>query len=341
MKAAFMTAVNEMKVMETATPSPGPGEVLLRIRSVAVCASDLHLFEEGSSSGAYPDLPFILGHEFSGEVAALGEGVTSWQIGDRVACEPSWPCGTCEMCQNGWTNLCQNVIFPSFPGTNGAMAEYIAVPDDSLCALPDGMSFNAGALVEPLGIGMHAVRRSGLRDGDDVAILGAGAIGISVLDVCKHLGARNIYVAEPLPNRQTYPASLGATVVSSAAELEAMFTETASYPPVVFEASGGSTAFDETMPLVRANGTAVILGIPTQDAQTFSARVPRRKELTVRFCRRSRDTLDQCVELVAAGKLHAEDYPIREYSLDEASEAMQASSARADNVIRAIIKPNG
>ncbi|MFP3904597.1 MAG: zinc-dependent alcohol dehydrogenase, partial [Armatimonadota bacterium] len=174
MKAAVMHAPNEMIVEEVETPTPEPDQVLLAVKAVAICASDLHIFEEGHSSGTYPSGPLILGHEFAGEVAAIGSRVTGFQPGDRVACEPSWHCGECEMCQRGLTNLCRNVIFPSFPDRDGAMAEYIAVPEFSLAKLPENVGFIEGALVEPLGVGLHAVRLADLTEGQEIAILGAG-----------------------------------------------------------------------------------------------------------------------------------------------------------------------
>ncbi len=339
MRAAFMFAPDEMRVIETDAPTPGPGQVLLAVRAVAICASDIHIFHDGHSSGVYPSGPLILGHEFSGDVAQLGPEVSGFAVGDRVACEPSWHCGHCDMCRQGLTNLCRNVIFPSFPDTNGAMAEYIAVPASSLCKLPDNVSYKAGALVEPLGVGLHAVRLSGLAEGDDVAILGAGAIGVAVLDMCKLFGAGTIYVAEPLPGRQTFPAELGAEVRNSAAELQEIFEADNSQPRVAFEASGGPTAFAETMPLVRPAGTAVIVGIPEPNEQVFSARVPRRKELIVQFCRRSRNTLEDCVAMVAEGKVRAEEYPVREFPLEEAPQAMQAAMDKEGDMIRAIVTP--
>ncbi len=339
MKAAFMFAPDDMRVIETDTPVPGPGQVLLAVRAVAICASDIHIFEDGHSSGTYPSGPLILGHEFSGDVAQLGPDVTGFSIGDRVACEPSWHCGSCDMCRSGLTNLCRNVIFPSFPDSPGAMADYIVVPASSLCKLPDSVTYEAGALVEPLGVALHAVRLSGLQEGQDVAVLGAGAIGMATVDCCRMFGARQIYVAEPLPGRRDFPAKLGAQVCASAVELQALFEADDSHPPLAFEASGGATAFAETMPLVRAGGTAVIIGIPEPDEQVFSARVPRRKELTVQFSRRSRDTLDDCVSMVAESKVHVADYPTRKFPLDRAPEAMQAAMAREGDMIRAIVTP--
>ncbi len=339
MKAAFMFAPDDLRVIETDTAVPGPGEVLLGVRAVAICASDIHIFENGHSSGTYPSGPLILGHEFSGDVAAIGPQVSGFAIGDRVACEPSWHCGICDMCRAGLTNLCRNVIFPSFPDNPGAMAEYIAVPASSLCKLPDNVSYQAGALTEPLGVALHAVRLAGLQEGQDVAVLGAGAIGVATLDCCKAFGAGRIYVAEPLPGRHAFPAELGAQVYASAGDLQKLFEGHDSHPSIVFEASGGPTAFAETMPLVRAGGTAIIIGIPEPDEQVFAAHVPRRKELTVQFSRRSRDTLDDCVSMVAEGKVHVADYPTRQFPLDRAPEAMQAAIAREGDMIRAIVTP--
>ncbi|MFO7947374.1 MAG: alcohol dehydrogenase catalytic domain-containing protein [Armatimonadota bacterium] len=339
MKAAVMHAPNKMIVEDVETPTPDPDQVLMAVKAVAICASDLHIFEEGHSSGTYPSGPLILGHEFSGEVAEVGSEVTAFAPGDRVACEPSWHCGECEMCQRGLTNLCRNVIFPSFPDRDGAMAQYITVPDFSLAKLPENVSFIEGALVEPLGVGLHAVRLADLVEGQDIAILGAGTIGIATLDIALAFGAGQAYVAEPREGRQAYPASLGAVVRDSAEDLEKLFEKQDSFPPVVFEASGGATAFAESLQITEAGGKAVIIGIPEPDEQVFSARVPRRKELTVQFCRRSRNTLEDCLQMVADGTVHASEYPVQTFSLDEASEAFAAAAAREGDMIRAVVEP--
>jgi L-iditol 2-dehydrogenase len=338
-KAAFMTAPNRIEVMDAPTPQPQAGEVLLAVKAVAICASDIHIFEYGHSSGVYPTGPLILGHEFSGQVAQLGPDVTDLQVGDRVACEPSWHCGHCDMCLQGLTNLCRNVVFPSFPDTNGAMAEYIVTPAHALCKLPNHVSYEAGALVEPLGVGLHAVRLSGLQKGQDVAILGAGAIGVAILDVCLWWGAQKLYMVEPLPGRQAFPEKLGAQVFDSAQQLQATLETDGSHPAVVFEAAGAPTSFSETMPLVRPAGTAVIVGIPEPDEQRFQASIPRRKELTVQFSRRSRNTLEDGVALAAANQIHLEQYPTRQFTLDQAAEAMQAAIEKQGDMIRAIVTP--
>jgi L-iditol 2-dehydrogenase len=333
-----MFGIGDVRVVESPTPEPGPGEVLLRVKACLICASDLHMYEEGHSSGVYPSGPIILGHEFSGEVVALGEGVTAWQLGDAVACEPSWHCGHCDMCRQGYTNLCRNIIFPSYPDRDGAMAEYIAVPAFSLARLPAGVDFVAGALAEPLGVALHAVRLSGLQPGAKVAILGAGAIGLAILQVAKRFGAGELLVADPCGPRQAAPAKLGAIVRASAAELLELCPE-GQEADLVFEAAGGERSFAEALDLARPEGKVMVVGIPTPDRQQYSAKVPRRKELTVVFCRRSRETLDECLRMLAAGELTAAAFPVRKYSLDEAPQALADASRRDTEVVRAAVCP--
>lgn len=338
MKAARLFAVREVRVVDSPVPELEPGEVLLRVRAVAICASDLHLYEEGHSSGVYPSGHIIMGHEFSGEVAALGEGVTGWEIGDPVACEPSWHCSDCDMCQLGLTNLCRNIIFPSYPDRDGAMAEFINVPAFSLAKLPAGVDFIGGALAEPLGVALHAVRRSEIQPGMKVAILGAGAIGLSILQMCKAFGAGEILVAEPNEGRRPAAAALGAKVAAEAEGLKA-FCGAQDEPDIVFEAAGADTTFRQSLDLIKPEGRVMVLGIPSLDEQCYSARVPRRKETTVMFCRRSRDTLHECLQMIADGRLDISAFPVKEYTLDQSVEALEDSIKREGPVVRAIVSP--
>jgi L-iditol 2-dehydrogenase len=338
MKAARMFGVRDVRVVESPVPELEPAEVLMRVRAVAICASDLHMYEEGHSSGVYPSGQIILGHEFSGEVAALGEGVTDWAIGDRVACEPSWHCSECDMCRLGLTNLCRNIIFPSYPDRDGALAEFINVPAFSLAKLPENVDFIGGALAEPLGVALHAVRRSDLKPGMKVAILGAGAIGLSILQMCRAFGAGEILVAEPREGRRPAAERLGAKVAADAEGLKAYFGKE-DEPDLVFEAAGGDTTFKDALDLVKPEGRVMVLGIPSLDDQSYSARIPRRKETTVMFCRRSRETLHECLAMIADGRLDVKAFPVKEYSLDEVSQALEDSCTREGDVVRAIVRP--
>ncbi len=336
MRAARLHAARDVRIDEIATPEAGPGEVLVRVRAVAICPSDLRLYQDGHASGVVPDHPMIQGHEFSGEVAALGEGVEGPPVGTRVAIEPSWHCGKCDLCRAGYQNLCRNVIFPSFPQRDGALAEYIACPDFSVGVLPDSVGFIEGALIEPLGVGIHAVRLSEATPADRIAVLGAGTIGMSVMLVLKARGVEQIALAEPIEGRQEWPRELGVDPIA-ASHQELLDDEVEA--DIVFECSGNNEAVEQAMRLARPAGRVVVVGIPHPDEVTFDSTVPRRRELTVVFSRRSRDTLEEGIELIATGAVDMASLPVRMYSLEQTAEAMEATASRPGDMLRAVVEP--
>ena len=205
----------------------------------------------------------IQGHEFSGEIVAAGPEAQAPPIGSRVAVEPSWHCGECQVCQEGLNNLCPNVVFPSFPSHDGAMAEYIACPDFSVAVLPDNVSDIEGALTEPLGVGIHAVRLVELAGDETVAILGAGMIGISTMMAARLGGVEDITMAEPVAARREFAEQMGAQMTAPDA---ATLADAGIRPEVVFECSGDEAALAECVELVRPNGRVVAVGIPEVDS---------------------------------------------------------------------------
>jgi len=310
--------------------------VLVRVRAVAICPSDLRLYQDGHASGVVPDHPMIQGHEFAGDIAALGEGVDAPPVGARVAVEPSWHCGKCDMCERGHVNLCRNIVFPSFPQRDGALAEYIACPAFSVCQLPDNVSYVEGALVEPLGVGIHAVRLAEPAPEDTVAVLGAGAIGMCVTLVAQARGVKRLAMVEPLAGRHEWPRQLGASlVVASHQEL----LDDGFEANLVFECSGDNEAVEQAMRLACPTGKVVVVGIPHPDQVTFDSTVPRRRQLTIIFSRRSRDTLAEAVEMIASGKLDVKPLAIREFTLEQTAEAMEATAARPGDMLRAVVVP--
>lgn len=335
-RAARLHAARDVRIDQVPTPEPGAGEVLVRVRAVAICPSDLRLYQDGHASGVVPDHPMIQGHEFSGEIAALGEGVGGPAVGTPVAVEPSWHCGECDVCRRGHTNLCRNIVFPSFPQRDGALAEYIACPAFSVCPLPDAVSYTVGALIEPLGVGLHAVRLAQPSPEDTVVLLGAGAIGMCVMLVLQTRGVGRLALVEPLAGRREWPRRLGADpVAASHQELLDHGLEA----DLVFECSGDNEAVEQAMRLARPAGKVVVVGIPHPDRVTFDSTIPRRRELTIIFSRRSRDTLEEAVELIATGKVDLSPLPTREFSLDQTAEAMEATGARPGDMLRAIVVP--
>ena len=363
MRAARLHGPRDVRLDEVPAPVPGPGEVLIRVRAVSICASDCRMYWDGHAGGVLPDHPMIQGHEFSGDVVALGEGVTEPPIGTRVAVEPSWNCGACDMCRRSLPNLCRNIIFPSFPQRDGALAEYVACPARATCPLPQHVSYIEGALVEPLGVGLHAVRLADPQPDDRVLILGAGAIGMGVLLCAQVRGVKRIAVVEPIKGRREWPKRLGAEpVVASAEALTPPFghpspsgrgdggegSKGKGVPEgrgegyeadIVFECAGEGTAIQQALDLARPAGKVMVVGIPHPERVCLDASIPRRKELTVIFTRRSRDTLEEAVSLIASGQIDLSAFPVREYRLDQTVEAIEATAARPGDMLRAVVRP--
>jgi L-iditol 2-dehydrogenase len=335
MKAARLYGAKDIRVEEVPTPQPGPGEVLIRVRAVAVCPSDLRIYQDGHASGTYPDHPLIQGHEFAGDITELGPGVEGWALGTRVAVDPFWYCGACDMCQAGHTNLCRKIVVPSFPQRDGALAEYIACPVYSLRLLSEGTTYLEGALVEPLSNAVHAVNLANLEPGQSVVILGAAAMGMSVLLVARALGAGQIAVVEPLEGRRGWPSELAlGPVAASYQELADAGLEF----DVVFECSGNHKAFNQALLLAKPAARVIIVGVPHPDDVTFNSVAPRRKELTIIFSRRSRESA-QAMELLAQGKVDLKAFAVHQFTLEQTQEAFEATAAQPGDMLRAMVIP--
>lgn len=338
MRCARCFGPEDIRVVEEPTVQPQPGEVLVAVRAVSICPSDHHVYREGHASGAVPDHPMILGHEFSGVVAELGDGAAGPPVGTPVAVEPAWHCGMCDLCLRGLTNICRNVVFPSYPNRDGALAEFIACPAHSLCPVPAGVGFIEAAFAEPLGVAIHAAAHAAITPDDVVAVLGAGAIGVALVELARAAGARSVLVADPRRQRQELPARLGADAVyDSARDIIASVGGTPAGPSVVFDSTNGQGSFEDAVHLCEPAGRVVVITIPPRDECTFTPSVARRKELLVRFSRRSRNTLGAALELIAQGRVRASEWPRAVFSLEDAAEAFRCSVAPPNGVLRAVV----
>ena len=214
--AAVLHGVNDLRVEERPIPEPGPGDVLVGMRSVGICGSDVHYLTHGRIGSFVVEAPMILGHESAGVVEAVGPGVTSLTPGDRVALEPGVPCRACSACKAGCYNLCPDVRFFATPPIDGSMARYVVHPADFCYALPEHVSLDEGALLEPLSVGLHACRRGGVGPGSRVLVTGAGPVGLTALLMATAAGAAEVLVADVRPERLDLAASLGAAVILDA-----------------------------------------------------------------------------------------------------------------------------
>jgi L-iditol 2-dehydrogenase len=321
-------------------PEAGPGEVLVRIRSVGVCASDVHWWRDGRIGSTQLTSPLILGHEGSGTVEAVGADVTGTAPGQRVALEPSRPCRQCEVCAAGNYNVCPSVRFFGTPPTDGILRDYVAWPASLVEPIPEGISMDEAAMVEPLAIGIYAVDISGIRQGDTIAVLGAGAIGLSVLQAARAAGAARILVSEPVEARRAAASRLGADTVCRPEEAErAASGMTAGRGfDVVFECAGEQETVRQACVLAKVLGRVVIVGIPKEDDYPFEASAARRKQLTAVFARRSNLTTRRAIELVQAGAVDLRSYVTHIFPLERTEEALRIAESKTDGVIRAVIR---
>ncbi|MDQ2732802.1 MAG: alcohol dehydrogenase catalytic domain-containing protein [Armatimonadota bacterium] len=348
MKAARLYAPGDIRFEETPTPQPQPGEAIVRIRSVGVCASDLHFYRNGEIGGQGFTEPALLGHECAGEIAALGdpagahERTGSWKVGDRVAMEPTRPCGVCDLCCTGHYNICRKLRFAGQPPEAGGFCEYLVVPLERLFHLPDALSFEEGAMVEPVAVAVHAVKLAGVQSGSSVAVLGGGAIGLSILQVAAAYGAGPLFLSEPLPFRRGLAGRVGATtVIDPTAEdpEEVIRAGTGGAGvDVAFEASGSAEAPAQCCTWVGSGGTLCLVGIPDEDELVLPASVIRRREMTIRTVRRYCNDFEEALRLIAFGAVNAKLFTTHHFSLADTDKAFAAAVTQPDEVLRAIVE---
>ena len=212
MKALRWYGQKDLRYEDIAEPSPGPGQVKVKIILAGICGSDLKEYVAGPGLIPVDKVPLTIGHEFAGRVAELGEGVTDFKVGERVSGVGYWVCGQCFYCKRAIYNLCLNSKFTG-AHMDGCMAEYLISPSYSLYKLPDSVSDEAGALVEPLAVAIHAVRQGNVHPGDNVAIVGDGTIGLCSLLAARAAGASKVYVVAKHKGRGEIASALGATAV--------------------------------------------------------------------------------------------------------------------------------
>ncbi len=204
-KAAVLYGIGDLRIEDRPVPVPGPRQVLVEVASVGICGSDVHYYEHGRIGDFVVSAPMVLGHEASGVVVGRGDSARQHELGQRVALEPGVPCGSCRECRTGHYNLCRDVVFFATPPVDGALARYVTIHEDFAFGLPDHVTDDAGALCEPLSVGLWACRKAGITVGTRVAIAGAGPIGAAVALVALASGATEVIISDPVPARSGAP----------------------------------------------------------------------------------------------------------------------------------------
>lgn len=338
--AVYVTENRKMSHGEAEMPAVRDHEVLIRMKYCGVCGSDVHFYEHGEPE--FPDVyPFILGHEGAGEVVEVGAAVTTLAPGDRVAIEPGIPCRTCEWCAGGRYNLCPNVVFPSAPRAHGILREYVAHPAEMCFKLPDSMSFEEGALIEPLAVAMTAAREAGARIGQSAAILGGGCIGLVTLLALRAMGLDRITVVDLHDIRLDKARELGASAVVNARETdpiaEVVRLHGGTGPDLVFETAGSTVTARQTIRMVKRGGTVMIVGNVTGETP-LDLQLMTNKEITLRTNFRYSNIYPAAIDAVASGRIDVGSIISRAYPLREAPRAFEDCINEKATMVKAIIR---
>jgi L-iditol 2-dehydrogenase len=341
MKSAQLFGVNHFEIVETPMPEILHGQVLVAMRAVGVCASDVHYYRDGKIGNQVCAFPQVLGHECAGIIAKT-TGASSFHEGDRVAVEPGLPCMICEHCKNGHFNRCPKVKFLGMPGLPGAFQEFLAIDEKQIIKIPDSLSFDEAALLEPMGVACHAVALARLQKNETIAVFGAGAIGLLTLAIAKEYGAGESFIFDEHDYRlscakNNYHADHAVNVRDHDPIDYIQKHTNGRGVDASFEAAGVPESFESALEAPRIGGRALIIGIPAQDRISFNAHSLRRRELLVQNVRRSNGETRQCIDLLNQGRLKIGALATHHFPLERITEAFEVAADYKNNVVRAMI----
>lgn len=327
MRAARLHGISDIRISDEPMPVAVPGTSLIKVTAVGICGSDLHWYEDAGIGDAQLSAPLVVGHEFAGVI----EGGP--RHGERVAVDPAIPCGACEQCLDGNRNLCPFVSFSGHSDTDGALREYLTWPSELLHALPDAISDPEGAMLEPLGVALHAYDLAHVRIGSTVAVVGCGPIGLCLVQLARAGGATMVIASDPLAHRREAALRYGADVALGADPAEflpglAEATQGRGVD-VAFEVAGTDEAVAAAIEAARPGARVVLVGIPSNDRTTFSASGSRRKGLSLIMVRRMKESVyPRAIRLVERGLIDVRTMVTASFGLSRAEQAFRTALAR-------------
>lgn len=330
-RAARLHGRRDMRLHDDPVPTVRPGEVLVRVTAVGLCGSDRHWFMEGAIGQTRITSPLTLGHEFAGVIE------TGPRAGERVAVDPADPCEECEICLSGRGRLCPSVRFAGRPPTDGALRSRVAWPASRCVTLPNDITDADAALLEILGIAIHAIDLAGVRPATTAGVYGCGPIGLMLIRALRASGVTQIIATDRLAHRVTAATESGATT----ALLVGDGPDAAAAIPVdvAFECSGDENALDTAVQAVVASGRVLLIGIPETDRAAFPSSVARRKEVVLQSVQRMEAAdLERAITLVASGAVHLEGLVSHRFSLEDAPAAFELLATRSG--LKVLIEPS-
>lgn len=328
--AAVMTEIGTIEVQERPMPHAGPGMAVVKIHAVGVCGSDTTYFRHGRIGDWIVEGDIILGHEAAGEVVELGEGDSDLEIGSRVAIEPGTPCRNCTQCMAGRYHLCPELVFLATPPYDGALVQYIAVDARTLFPIPDEMTFEQAAMVEPLSVGLWGCQRAALMPGDDVLVTGAGPVGNLAAQAARALGARSVTVTDISAFRLDLAQKHGFAVERSDEPTCQTFD-------VLLECSGAPGVLAAGMDRLREGGRAAMIGLPKQSVELPVSTLNKR-EVSLALVNRYQNTWPLGISLVASGRIVVDDLQTHSFPLKDTATALEIGSTDSQS-LKAMIYP--
>ena len=329
-------------------PPPGPGEVLIRVTAAGICGSDLHSYNHARIGDTLVSAPLVLGHEFAGVVEQCGRDAASGDgrplcAGLRVAVDPATPCEKCDMCLRGDSHICRRLHFCGLSPDDGCFREKLVSPARSCFILPTDIDDERGAMLEPLGVAMHAVDLCRIMQGDTVALYGAGPIGLLILQLARNAGAASVYVVEPLPWRLSLAQRFGGIPVDPAADPVAdIMRKTGDRGvDVAVEAAWADSSVQNVAESAVPGGRVVLVGIPGDNRLSLDHSTARRKELSFFFSRRMKHTYPGAIRLVQKKHVDLEGLITHRFPLSELPAAFALNARYSEGVVKVIITNSG
>ncbi|MBM7581669.1 L-iditol 2-dehydrogenase [Caldicoprobacter guelmensis] len=344
MKAAVLRKPFEIVLEDRPVPEVGPDEVLIKVMAVGVCGSDVHYYETGRIGRYVVEKPIILGHECAGIVAAVGDNVTRFKVGDRVAVEPGVTCGTCEYCKQGRYNLCPDVKFLATPPYDGAFVQYFKHRQDFVFHIPDHLTFEEAAMIEPFSVGIHAATRAGIRPGSTVAIFGLGPVGLMAVVAAKAFGASRIIAVDLEEIRLKAAKEVGATLAINAKEADALkeildFTDKRGVD-VAIEAAGHPKTLQDALASLCRGGKLAVVGLPAQDNIPLNVPEIADKEVDIYGIFRYANTYPKGIDILSSGIADVRSLVTGRFSLAQTAQALEEARINKAKHIKIMVYPN-
>ncbi|MFC1739519.1 zinc-binding dehydrogenase [Planctomycetota bacterium] len=343
MKAAVLTGLRQLELRDVPEPRIArDNDVLLKVEAVGVCGSDVHYYETGRIGSQIVEYPFIVGHECAATVVDVGKAVTKFKMGDSVVVDPAISCYSCDQCKTGREHTCRNLRFLGCPGqVSGCLCEYIVMLQQSCYPAGKKLTPEQGVICEPLSVGVYAVQQAQLQESQDIAILGAGPIGLSCLVAAKVEDVKSCFMTEKINERIEIAKKGGASWVGNP-DKENIVKKILNLSPagvdVVFECAGQQETIDQAVELLKPGGKFMLIGIPRTDSISLPVHKMRRKEITLINVRRQNKCTQSSVDLITGGKINIDFMITHRFKLEDTRQAFDLVSEYRDGVVKAIIR---